>query len=71
MTPTVQTGKHIGDLLPLVAVADINGKLMEFLSKKTKRTANMTKLLTDIMPRGCGRKGGVAPRTHSQGSHHN
>ena len=43
-----------------VAVAEVNGKLQQFLShKKRKRGVNVTKLLTTSMPRGRGRKGGA------------
>ena len=55
--------KAMGICSHSVAVADINDKLMEFLAKKTKKRANMTKLLTTNMPKGRGRKGGVAPRS--------
>ena len=47
-----------------VAVAQINGKLPQFISstKKKKKTPNITQLVTSDMPRGHGRKGAIPPR---------
>ena len=47
-----------------VAVAEVNGKLAQFLSaekKKKSKAPNVTSLSTAKMPRGRGRKGGVPP----------
>ena len=48
-----------------VAVAQRNGQLPQFLQflRKKKKPPNVTSLVTANMPRGRGRKGGVAPRT--------
>ena len=55
--------KAMGICSHTVAVAEVNKKLQQFLSsRKRKKGVNYTKLLTTSMPRGCGRKGGVAPR---------
>ena len=46
-----------------VAIAEVNGKLQQFLShEKRKRGFNVTMLLTTSVPRGRGRKGGVSSR---------
>lgn len=47
-----------------IAVAQVNGKLPQFISylRKKKVTPNITKLVTSNMPRGRGRKGSVPPR---------
>lgn len=56
--------KSMGLCSHSVAVAEINGQLAQFISaKKRKKSPNVTSLLTTSMPRGRGRKGGVAPRT--------
>ena len=55
--------KAMGICSHTVAVAEVNKKLQQFLSiKKKKKGVNFTKLLTTSMPKGHGRKGGVAPR---------
>ena len=57
--------KSIGICAHSVAVAQVNGKLEEFISvvKKKKKSPNVTALVTSTMPRGRGRKGGVPART--------
>ena len=49
----------------VVAVAEINGQLSDFLAavKRRKPQPNVTRLVTTNMPKGRGRKGGVAPRS--------
>ena len=51
-----------------VAVAELNGKLAEFITfvRKKKKLPNVTNLITSGMPRGRGRKGSVAPRTRKK-----
>ena len=59
--------KSMGICSHTVAVAEINKKLSLFLStKKRKRSANVTSVLTTNMPKGRGRKGGTAPRSRKQ-----
>ena len=55
--------KSLGLCSHSIAVAELNGKLLEFISakKKKKRFPNITSLVTTGMPKGRGRKGGVAP----------
>ena len=56
--------KAMGICAHSVAVAEVNNKLPQFLStKKRKQAINVTNLLTTTMPKGRGRKGGVAPRS--------
>ena len=56
--------KPMGICAHSVAVAEINKKLPQFLSaKKRRRSPNVTILLTANLPKGCGRKGGTAPRS--------
>ena len=47
-----------------IAVAEISGKLSQFLAflQKKKRQPNLTRLVTCSMPRGRGRKGNAPPR---------
>ena len=47
-----------------VAVAEINGKLAQFVEwyRKFKKSPSVTKLLMKDASKGCGRKGGKAPR---------
>ena len=49
----------------VVAVAEINGQLSDFIAavKRRKPQPNVTRLVTTNMPKGRGRKGGVAPRS--------
>ena len=55
--------KALGVCSHSVAVAEINGQLVQFLSsQKRKKAPNVTNLLTTIMPKGRGRKGGTVPR---------
>ncbi len=57
--------KALGICSHIVAVAEVNGQLPELLSafKKRKGPPNVTRLVTTNMPKGRGRKGGVAPRS--------
>ena len=57
--------KSIGICSHSVAVAQVNGKLEDFISavKKKKKSPNVTALVTSTMPKGHGLKGGVPPRT--------
>ena len=58
--------KAMGICAHCVAVAEINKKLSQFLSsKKRKKQANITNLLTTGTPKGRGRKGGRAPRSRN------
>ena len=54
--------KSLGLCSHSIAVAELNGKHLEFISakKKKKRFPNITSLVTTGMPKGRGRKGGVA-----------
>ncbi len=56
--------KSLGICSHSIAVAEINGKLSEFVAfvQKKKKRPNITKLTTASMPKGRGRKGGVPPR---------
>ena len=56
--------KSIGICSHTVAVAELNGKLLEFVAfyKKTKRVPNLTSMATSGMPKGKGRKGSEPPR---------
>lgn len=57
--------KSMGICSHSVAVAEVNGKLSQFLStrKRKKSVPNVTSLLTTNMPKGRGRKGGAAPKS--------
>ena len=57
--------KSLGICSHSVAVAQVNGKLEEFISA-VKKSPNVTALVISTMPRGRGRKGGVPPRTRRQ-----
>ena len=55
--------KSLGICSHTVAVAEVNGKLLQFLSLcKKKKKPNLTSLLTTDLPKGSGRKGAVPPR---------
>ena len=57
--------KSLGICSHMVAVAEVNGMLSDFLDwfRRSKNvTPNLTKLLTSDMPQGRGRKGGKGPR---------
>jgi hypothetical protein len=60
--------KSIGLCSHSVAVAEVNGKLAQFLAvvKKKKKVPNVTALAVPTMARGRGRKGGVPPRSRKQ-----
>ena len=55
--------KSLGICAHSVAVAEINGKLLQFISLcKKKKKPNLTSLLTTDLPKGSGRKGAAPPR---------
>ncbi len=56
--------KGLGICAHSVAVAEINGKLPDYIEKvrKKKQTPNITKLAKSTMPKGRGRKGSQQPR---------
>ena len=59
--------KSIGLCSQVVAVAELHGKLQGLLScVQKKKIPSLTHLTTTTMPRGRGRKGGVAPRSRGQ-----
>ena len=60
--------KSLGLCSHTVAVAELHGKLASLVScvQKKKKMPNITQLTTATMPRGRGRKGGVAPRSRNQ-----
>ena len=57
--------KSLGLCSHTVAVAQVNGKLEQYISlvKKTKRIPNVIALVTSTMPKGQGKKGGVPSRS--------
>ena len=56
--------RSLGICSHVVAVAEVNGKLKQFIElyRKAKKMPSLTKLATSDMPKGRGRKGGRVPR---------
>ena len=60
--------KSLGICSHVIAVAELNKQLLEFVAafKKSKRKANFSEVAIYGMPAGCGKKGSQAPRKRKQ-----